>query len=478
MTRIVIKEITLNNEKIKTYMMKTKFTFLILVLLSLCVKGQDIGKIIVKYENGSLPSVLPSGVDFIIEGNAISSSGKAAQAVNLIIKEEKLLDSNKFDIIYSKFWVKGTSDKFIIPVAKQLYPGRKYKFCFEFYTDGVLDNKLVGNLLDSIITRTSLKFKKNLAISLSEQKVIVKDVINNISKDYPSIGYIENDEVKKGIKISNNNLWLSTIMNYSATLYQIDNTKKQIIEEFNEIKRIITNDESLKTSDLGNLIKAAENYSEVDSSTINSEIKKFGGKYPSIVDYNKQLNIKSGELAFLNNKEEDLFNKVKDEILNEKVVFQENKEIITNTSPTETDESTKDRLGIRYGIAWAPFFGDKNHNTNLVNVVTTRIYFFPVNKSMDKPFRKMWDLTRLGMNLGAAISSMKYEGVELENTGLGMKLLTGISWDINKNFSFSAGGIWYDINEGTPFKSVSRTKAVFYFAITFDFNLIETLKIK
>jgi hypothetical protein len=138
---LYFKNITLLDEKIKAYMMKTKFTFLILVLLSLCVKGQDTGKIIVKYENGSLPSVLPSGVDFIIEGNAISSSGKSAQAVNLIIKEEKLLDSNKYDTIYSKLWVKGTSDKFIIPVAKQLYPGRKYKFCFEFYTDGVLDDK-------------------------------------------------------------------------------------------------------------------------------------------------------------------------------------------------------------------------------------------------------------------------------------------------------------------------------------------------
>jgi hypothetical protein len=424
-------------------MINKQLLLMVLCFLSFFANGQTKDRIIVKYADNSLPGILPSGTEFIIEGKAISPSGKQAKAVKLIIvdSDNKMFESNT--------WIKtDNNDIFQLTCSQQLYPGRKYSFKLQFFVEAEITPKQADLILNSIIDSSVAQFTKNLGISFTQQKQIIQKESNKIGVDYPFFGYIENDSLRTGIKI---------LLNDDLKNFQKD--------------KDINSNEAFKKTDFGKILLKASNYKELNLASLRAQFKdSISSEYSIFLD---ALDSKIQKLNKFEANQNDSLNRIIKKLISAKVISQENNEVVVKTNEIKTSENSSDRIGLRYGIAYCNFF-DKNKNVFIANIVAVRFYFRAIDKSMNSPYSD-WR-SRVSLNLGSVVSSMQLNGITLQNTDLGIKLVTGLSLDINKNFSFSAGSIWYNINEGTPFNSVSKSKAVFYFALTFDFNLLENLK--
>ena len=449
----------------------------VLIFLSIKIQAQSDAQVVLEYKSGNFPSKLPYGTNFIIKGPPVSpESGDTAMRIQL-----KVYEKDKDEDVYYKYtWESKKKESiFEIPVSKVLYPGTAYTFKFNFFVKSQIDDNVAITVFDSVKLKVLVRVIEKHSISGEDTKLIVENALNEVGKQYKQYYYLKGDTIKPGLKLDNTEQWEVAVMqssNYVSTLITI---KADAQQSFKDLKSYIAGkDTATLSSSEKNCIETinrAVDYTEIDSNLynclltttgfddVNSEIDNILSKKASIDQFSRLLKQTQG---ITTDKEKKL---KQTQLLKIETV-----NINTDSTIAETNNASKERLGLRYGLAYSPIGWDENL---LFQFVTTRFYILPLDKSMDKPFKQFWELNRLAINLGMIIGDIKYKGEKLQDVeNLGLKLLTGVSYDFSKNLSLSTGFIWFDYNEGNPFYEKRKTKASFYVGLSFDFNLIETLK--
>ncbi|MDH5414358.1 MAG: hypothetical protein OEW87_09495 [Flavobacteriaceae bacterium] len=449
---------------------------IIIILISFIIcqesKAQDM-PVIVEYKDGNLPKKLPYGTSFVIQGepNIISSEGTVEQVIFSIIPED---NSDSTSYVWKK---KNAEDKLKIEVDDELYPGKKYKFKFDIYIHRKIESKAVQEIIDSVKLIAINKFIDDGGSSLSELDNVTRNVITHISKNYPNYYYYDGDKEINKIKFSYNQEWLQNVMDIAMNERLIKLENNEILTSFLIIKSIsdTINKDTLNESERNCIlaISQSQNYTELlldlenltsclsNIDSVYNELQYIEVKQNSINDLQQTMDFQQDQLKTL----EDQLKLTKQ--LEVKTISWK-----TDENNIKTNSTTIEQVGLRYGIAYSPISYDYSQ---WFQFITTRFYFWPIDKNMGQPYYKPHN--RLALNVGAIVGNIEYNGQKLHDiNNLGIKLLTGISYDVTKQWSITGGTIWFEYNEGNPFNEIRETKASFYLGLSFDFNIIENIK--
>lgn len=436
--------------------------------------------VIVEYKDGNLPKKLPYGTPFVIQGDPIHPISK-----DTIEKIELYITKNN-DTVFFTSWKRIKKDnKLKIAVDQELYPGQKYKVTIKFFMEREIDSSAVKEIIDSV---------KNYAIQLYDSlngsgeqnmKSFIDESIKSVSKKYPNYYYIDDNDTINGINlIYSDKEWPRRIMNLAATIKRLKKAKKKRDDYYKEIKHelnsICKDSSDACTSKCIDEIKNTDSLSNLKIDALltcfNRDTVLFKTIITSLYFVKKEITT----INSLKNETDSITLQLK--ALEEKLKKSKSLYVeaipLEQTVPDEKNVSTGndplDQIGLRYGIAYTPV---SNSYHQMFQYVAARFYFLPIDKTMNSPYQTKHSLNRLALNIGAVVGEIDYKGQQLHSIeNLGVKLLTGISWDLTAQVSSVFGALWFEYNEGNPFNQIRETKASAFGGLTFDFNLIETLR--
>jgi hypothetical protein len=434
--------------------------------------GQD-GSVVVEVKDGNLPESIPTGKPIIIKGSSIFGNNEMAKIIYLDVIDTKL------EKISSYKWLnESNSNDFEINVDA-LYPGVPYKLEMRYYKEQTIDQKIANGIIDSVRGVALDIMRKNHGISLSVLDSLTQIYIDTIGKDNPANFYLENEKVVEGVNFKYPTEWLKYIMNTATDEVIYRMVMESISTDYTDFRQLLISNLSNKDtlsedSELRKVVQS-DTYFDLEDDEILSELD----------EYENLSVILKEDLEYILEQEAQLIERKKDyqnsiEALDDiEKVLKESKQLSVHKLTKSYkdfnvtgDKSSADQLGLRYGVGYSSIGWDDNL---LFHYAVARYYLFPIDKSMSSPYHRNWN--KLAINIGAVIGDLNYKGQELHDvSNLGLKLLTGISYDLSEDISANMGLLWFDYNPGEPFDDVNRTKASAYVGLSFDINLIENIK--
>ncbi|WP_436517981.1 hypothetical protein [Ekhidna sp. To15] len=439
-------------------------------------------------EDGKLTEDL-SYINYVtFEGSTIQS-GDTAKFVKLSVYEIKESeseetteesDSNKlFDEVS---WKNSDSElSFSLTMNKKFQISRNYRLVFEYYlqkTKAVEVTNKIDEVINQLLPLTSIDTAelKN-RVNATKQNLIDSDL--------------------KTYKWGNNKIIETTIdqqelddayKKLNTILIAYFRSKRNQINAQNNVNR---NNNSLQSKakllDADDLDTYLDLIQKEPSSEVLGDLVLFldttdlsTQKSGIIKMYNNILS--SGEeVRKLDNEIEDTRSTIFPQKVRIKYLLKESLKPIKKEATGEADPVGV-KIGTAFGIG-AISLADNSNNSELISIYGLKFYFLPFDKRLKDPYyhkkgssveKRFW--SKSSLLVGAVTTDpLKFNGQDLENTGIKIKLVLGYSYDITNQIGISAGAIFVNQPVPSPLQDDTHLRVRPYVSLNFDFNVINYL---
>lgn len=410
---------------------------------------------------------------------------------NLEIKKSALSGSVYEDVkVTNPLWVKSNKNSnFQFFIEDRLEMEEHYSFIFELYTKQKTEFPI-----ESVFEKLDVKLDSVIenvgAIVKSQITEYYRDVMKKTNSDFFASKY-EYDSIKSNLVKHTgaiNTLMEDSLVVYYINLYKaketFNNNKKSITDLYASLKKIIDTTFIWKTMPEREKVLLSSQFKSGEIDT--TYFAKFVDKFKENNNIYNQLKSKPNDVSLLfrsllknilvidlnKTKISSEIKKLKDSYVIEDIV---SSSLASSSIETDIDGI---KVSTSFGIAAIPLGSNCNHfsPTELSYYVALHYRLGAFDNRLSGAIAYKSFSSHFSIMTGIATTpNLKYKGVDLQNTRLGIKPMVGISYEPLKRFNISVGIIAFILNQPGIQSEYSETKFKPFVSIAFDFDAINSL---